>query len=68
MPPGKIPKHTMMGGICQVRGALYKSRCICYDTQSPLLNADVTKAPFFLPKKDLGFWAILHLQRKESER
>ena len=58
----------MMGGICQFRGALYKSRCICYDTQSPLLHTDVTKAPFFLPKKDLGFWAILHLQRKEFKK
>ena len=58
----------MTGGICQFRRALYKSRAICYDTLSPLLNADVTKAPLFLPKKEVGFWATMQTQRKESEK
>ena len=57
-----------MGGICQFRGALYKIRGICYDTPSPLLHTDVTKAPFFLPKKELGFWATMQLQRKELKK
>ena len=68
MTPGKIPKDTMTGDRCQFRGALYKSRGICYDISSPLLHTDVTKAPFFLPKKDLGFWATMQLQRKEFKK
>lgn len=56
------------GALYKSRGALYKSRGICYDTSSPLLHTDVTKAPFFLPKKDLGFWATMQLQRKELKK
>ena len=36
---------------------LYKHSRVCYDTNSPLLHADVTKAPFSPSKRGMGFWA-----------